>query len=168
MKPDLEPKYWSSYRLFRIDIVGLGEHFDICSSESIKRSWRSTAFSWIDIKEVTPSLILGFVNTHQIWWELLFLEKFYKILTNYLAESSLNIFKGCLSSNANNSPPGQKSVIKQTWVGVCRSNGHYVRTWKISGKTMRNKNKQASNASNHVQIRYYIFRLPFSTSLENW
>ena len=45
-------------------------------------------------------------------------EKKKKKKLEYLAESSLRNFIGCLSSNANNSPPGQKSVIKQMCVGV--------------------------------------------------
>jgi len=45
----------------------------------------------------------------------------------YLAESSFKIFMGCLSSNANNSPPGQKSVIKHTCVSVCQNKGN-IRT----------------------------------------
>lgn len=44
----------------------------------------------------------------------------------YLADSSLNIFMGCLSSRANNSPPGKKSVIKQTCVGVWEDRGTSV------------------------------------------
>ena len=37
---------------------------------------------------------------------------------SYLADSSLKSFMGCISSSANNSPPGQKSVMRQTCVGV--------------------------------------------------
>jgi len=37
---------------------------------------------------------------------------------SYLADSSLKSCMGCLSSSANNSPPGQKSVMRQTCVGV--------------------------------------------------
>jgi len=41
---------------------------------------------------------------------------------SYLADSSLKSFMGCISSNANNSPPGQKSVMRQTCVGVWKNN----------------------------------------------
>ena len=41
-------------------------------------------------------------------------------LNGHFAVSSLNTFIGCLSRSKKSSPPGQKSVMRQTCVFVCR------------------------------------------------
>lgn len=72
----------------------------------------------------------------------------------YLAASSLNIFMGCLSSKANSSPPEQKSVIRQTCVGVWYMHQKYKLLSSFSYTKMELETKDSSIRIDKPERKY--------------